>query len=156
MHGNLDPAHVPLPEDREEDFPPANKLLPTVARPAAKVAGSRHSDPKGKRRADGSPAPSSSKPVKKRKASIPEPPVPQAEKKRGRREGAGNYRSDDLDALCDILEEWLPLGGKAWNSATDEFNAWAQENGRPTCAAKSLEAKFKQVCLHHFKYLDGY
>ncbi len=142
--------------NREEDFPPANKLLLTVACPAVKVAGSCHSDPKGKRRADGSPAPSSSKIVKKRKASIPELSVPQAEKKQGRREGAGNYRSNDLDALCNILEEQLPLGGKAWNSATDEFNAWAQENGRPTCAAKSLEAKFKQICLHPFKYLDGY
>ncbi|KAK0435371.1 hypothetical protein EV421DRAFT_1986936 [Armillaria borealis] len=68
-HGNVDPAHVPLPEDREDDFPPASKLLPTVARPAAKVAGSRHSDPKGKQQADGSPAPSSLKLVKKQKSS---------------------------------------------------------------------------------------
>jgi len=59
--------------------------------------------------------------------------------------GAANYSSDDLDGLFDILEELLPLGGNAWNSASDEFNSWAEENGRPTRTAKSLELKFKQV-----------
>jgi hypothetical protein len=59
--------------------------------------------------------------------------------------GIANYSPEDLDALLDILEESLPLGGNAWNSASDEFNAWAQENGRPSRTAKSLELKFKQV-----------
>jgi hypothetical protein len=37
------------------------------------------------------------------------------------------------------------LGGHAWDSAATEFNEWAQENGRPSRTAKSLELKFKQV-----------
>ena len=61
--------------------------------------------------------------------------------------GALNYSFDDVDAFMDILEVLRPLGVKAWNSASDEFNVWAEENGCPTCSAKSLENKFKQVCL---------
>ena len=50
----------------------------------------------------------------------------------GHTTGAQNYSSEDLDALFNILEECLPLGGHAWNSAGDDFNIWAQENGRPS------------------------
>lgn len=73
-------------------------------------------------------------------------------KQRGRAAGAHNYSSEDVDALLDILEESLPLGGHAWNSAGDDFNIWAQENGRPSRTAKSLELKFKQVKTHFFGF----
>ena len=49
-----------------------------------------------------------------------------------RASGAQNYSSEDVEALLDILEECLPLGGNAWNSAGDELNTWAQENSRPS------------------------
>lgn len=52
-------------------------------------------------------------------------------------------------ALLAILSERLPIGGKAWNSCTDEYNIWAEENGRPIRTAKSLEAKYKQVYISH-------
>lgn len=86
----------------------------------------------------------------KRKAASPEP-LGHADRKkqRGRASGAQNYSSEDLDALLDILEECLPLGGHAWNSAGDEFNTWAQENGRPSRTPKSLELKFKQVRIYN-------
>ena len=35
--------------------------------------------------------------------------------------GAPNYSSEDLDALLNILEECLPLGGHAWNSAGGKY-----------------------------------
>ncbi|KAK0489863.1 hypothetical protein EDD18DRAFT_1359204 [Armillaria luteobubalina] len=145
LEGNVDPVHVPLLDGEADDFPSASRLLPTVAHPAIKVAGTQHSDPKGKRWADILLPVALSKLIKKHKANDPELLGSQAKKKKGKREGAGNYCSNDLDMLCDVLEMWLPLGGKAWNSVTDEFNAWAHENGHPTRAAKSLEAKFKQL-----------
>lgn len=36
--------------------------------------------------------------------------------------GAANYILKDLDALLEILEEHLPLGGNGWNLAEDKFN----------------------------------
>ncbi len=72
------------------------------------------------------------------------------QKKKGQKEGAGNYIPHDLDALMDILEEQLPIGGKGRNLATDDFNEWAQDNGWPPHTSKSLEAKYKQVCLFTF------
>jgi len=69
--------------------------------------------------------------------------------------GAHNYSSEDLDALFDILDKCLPLGGHAWNSAGDELNTWAQENGHPSQAAKSLELKFKQIRIYIFFSLES-
>ena len=68
-------------------------------------------------------------------------------KSHGRTAGTPNYSFDDVNVLMDILEVLQPLGAKAWNSALDEFNVWVEENGHPTCSAKSLENKFKQVFL---------
>lgn len=121
----IDLALCPLPDDDDNNFPPPHMILPKIARPASKVAGSRRAtvDIKGKGRADAS----SSKGTK-RKAVTPLD-EPEGKKKRGRAAGVVNYNSDDLDGLLDILEELLPIGGKAWNTASDEFCAWAEENG---------------------------
>lgn len=121
----------PADKDSDDDLPPTHKILETVARRTVKVAGARRltasQSGNGKRRAVS--------------------PLGYAggKKQRGRTSGAHNYSSEDIDALLDILEETLPLGGHAWNSAGDDFNTWAQENGRPSRTAKSLELKFKQV-----------
>ena len=42
-----------------------------------------------------------------------------------------NYLSEDVDALFDILEEVLPIGGKGWGNVEDEFLSWVAVNGRP-------------------------
>ncbi|KAJ3718776.1 hypothetical protein C8R42DRAFT_723297 [Lentinula raphanica] len=47
----INPADIPLPQDGENDFPPANKILPKVVCPALKVAGARRVDTKGKGKA---------------------------------------------------------------------------------------------------------
>ncbi|TFK34826.1 hypothetical protein BDQ12DRAFT_669026 [Crucibulum laeve] len=115
----------------DEDPPPVTKLLKRISQPASKVAGSRRSatDPKGKgkQKAINGPVASGSG-TKKRKATTPASQL-DAKKPRGCASGAANYLKDDIDALMDILEEQLPLGGWAWNSASDEFNAWAEGNG---------------------------
>lgn len=107
-------------------------ILQKFTRPASKIAGSRRAtvDVKGKERAD---APSKGT---KRKAATPLD-EPEGKKKRGRAAGVVHYNGDDLDGLLDILEGLLPIGGKAWNSAGDEFCAWAEENGRLARTTKS-------------------
>jgi hypothetical protein len=122
-------------------------MLPQVARPALKVAGSRRpatmiAKGKGKQRAVDLPSKSTST---KRKA-MAHSEEPDVKKRRGRTLGVANYSADDVDALLDMLEEHLPIGGIAWNNIGDMFSTWAKNNGRPSRAAKSLEAKFKQVC----------
>ncbi|KAK0503745.1 hypothetical protein EDD18DRAFT_1344591 [Armillaria luteobubalina] len=97
-------------DNEADDFPSVSRLLPTVACPAIKVAGTQHSDPKGKQRADVLLPVASSKLVKKCKAPNPELLGSQTEKKKGRKEGAGNYHSNDLDMLRDIPKMQLPLG----------------------------------------------
>jgi len=130
--------NTPLPADNDNDFPPAHKLLEMVARPSGKVAGARRPLP-GKGKQGTMEPPAASRGGKgKRKAASPLG-CADGKKQRGRTTGAHNYSSEDLDALFDILEGCLPLGGNAWNSASDEFNAWAEENGCPSRTAKSLE-----------------
>ena len=77
-------------------------------------------------------------------------------KQRGRVVGAANYLPEDVDALLNILEEQLPLGGKGWLVAADSFFKWAEENGRPFRSAKSLELKFKQVCCVTYTCIAPY
>jgi hypothetical protein len=121
---------------------------------AAKVAGRRRpstADPKGKGKAHAVDAPS--KALKRKAAQLKDR---DAKKPRGGREkGTANYSEDDIDALHDILERILPIGGKAWGNVEEEFASWAELNGRPVRTAKSLEAKFKQVSDHLHRTLEG-
>ncbi|KAG7441799.1 uncharacterized protein BT62DRAFT_1079753 [Guyanagaster necrorhizus] len=94
-HGNMDPSQVRLPDDNENDFPPAHVLLKNMAEPASRVAGCRHSDSKGKgkRRSASSPIPSSLKlPPKRHKVSAVESSASTLQKKRGRKEGSAKYK----------------------------------------------------------------
>ncbi|KAH7930087.1 hypothetical protein BV22DRAFT_1125242 [Leucogyrophana mollusca] len=150
LRGSADPVRIPLPDDSEDDFPTISTLLDRSAKPAKKVAGSRHrdvptTDLKGKGKARATEPPIN---PRKRKASGTLPaPESDTKKKggaRGRSQGVANYSPDDIEALLDILEDTLPIGGKAWNTVGDSFADWARENNRPIRTSKSLEAKFKQ------------
>ena len=147
----IDPAlQTPLPDDNDNDFPPAHQILTSIACPATKVAGSRrvvHPNPKGKgKQREVVP------PIRENKRTASHVPSeePDAKRRRGRGPGTANYSAEDIDGLLDILEELLPTGGKGWNTAGDEFKLWAEENGRPVRTAKSLESKYKQVSLPNF------
>ncbi|KAF9019861.1 hypothetical protein BDZ89DRAFT_1206543 [Hymenopellis radicata] len=134
----VDPALMPLPNDKDDDFPPPHKIAASIAQPAAKIAGSRRSDPKGKgkQRARDSETPALQKPAIKRKRG-------------GRTSGAANYTAEDMEALLDIVEIQLPIGGKGWNVCTEEFNIWAVENERPKREAKSLEKQVQAIERAH-------
>ncbi|CAA7266075.1 unnamed protein product [Cyclocybe aegerita] len=139
----IDPALLPLPEDDNDDFPPAHKLLPKIAKPASKVAGSRCPAPskgKGKQKAD-TPAT-----VSKWKAAghADNELAAKHVKRGGRIAGAVNYNDDDIDQLLDLLEDHLPTGGYGWNTVGAAYNEWANSCGRPERTVKSLELKYKQ------------
>ncbi|KAF9043916.1 hypothetical protein BJ165DRAFT_1528500 [Panaeolus papilionaceus] len=134
-----------LPADDEDDeVPHPREILRSVARPAPKVAGSRRSSPppssksKGKQKAINNV---SSTLKRKAKALVGR----EAKKFKGRSTGSPNFSAEDIDALLEIAEEKLPLGGKGWESAADEYTDWAELNSRPVRTAKSLELKFKQL-----------
>jgi hypothetical protein len=134
-----DATQVPLPEDNDDDFPPADQILHQVARPASRVAGSHCADPKGKgkgkaKATDQNAAESSKK-------------VPTGVKRKGRQAGASNYNEEDLDSLLEHARELLPLGEKGWKDVAEVFNRDATAAGRSVRTHKSLETKFKQVCF---------
>ncbi|KAG1789266.1 uncharacterized protein HD556DRAFT_1447115 [Suillus plorans] len=115
-------------EDDKDKFPPLSTFLSDVAKPAQRVAGSRHMNTtiptakaKGKARVmDSAPLVN-----RKRKAPSAPPTASDSSKKRGRQQGAPNYNEDDIDALLDACESCLPVSAK-------------------TCSSKSFELKFKQ------------
>ena len=132
---------------RRTTSPPAHSILATIAHPSSVVAGARRplADPKGKGKQKVTDVLSTSSVSKKRKTTLAVPSKQETKKQQGRAASTANYTDEDLDVLFNILEVQLPLGGHAWNSASDDFNAWAEENSRLTRTAKSLELKFKQV-----------
>ncbi|KAF8335506.1 hypothetical protein F5887DRAFT_1079147 [Amanita rubescens] len=139
----------PIPDNDSFNLPPHHKILPTVAQPSPKTAGSRRPLPDkahGKQRATDTGAIALKNLKRKGGPSLP---LSQPDAKRprhgGRATGAANYSAEDVEALLNILETELPLGGHAWNSAADDFNNWAADNGRPSRTVKSLELKFKQL-----------
>ena len=136
-------TYLPVDKDSDNDLPLTHKILETVARRTMKVAGARRllSESKGKEKLASMASQSGNG---KRRATSPLGHTV-GKKQHGHTSGAHNYSSEDIDALFNILEETLPLGGHAWNSAGDDFTAWAQENGRPSRTAKFLKLKFKQV-----------
>lgn len=107
----IDPTLVNIPEDDPDDFPPPHLILPRVARSVTKTAGSRRPDIKGKGKVKaGGDFPGAR--GTKHKAALPSE-EPEPKKKRGRMMGISNYSSEDIDSLLDIVEEILPIGGKA-------------------------------------------
>lgn len=145
----IDPAFAPLPEDDEDDLDiqrsDVRTLLYAKAKPAIKIAGSRRSLPEPKGEGKGRAIDEVPVKASKRKASqaVTDREV---KKPRGRVQGVANYSEEDVDALLDTLETSLPVGGKAWVNVEHQFRDWAAANDRPARTAKSLEAKFKQVC----------
>lgn len=119
-----------------------------IARPRVTNARRAFPESKGKGSQNSAELPVASQSGKgKRKAASPLRHTDGKKPRGGRIVGAANYSPEDLDALFDILEERLPLGGNAWNSVGDEFNVWAKENNRHARTSKSLELKFKQVSI---------
>ncbi|GAW10473.1 protein [Lentinula edodes] len=132
----VNPASAPLPDDDEDDFPPPSKILSEIARAATKVGGACHSVSKGKGKAKATP-------------DVDDDDTTSQKRKRGsqkgRTSGSSNYTDEDLGILFEILRRNLPLGQRAWSRCADEFNEQAEQQGRPTRLAKSLELKYKQL-----------
>lgn len=138
-----------LPDTNDDDLSDGPTIALAQGRTATtKVAGSRRDKGKGRAvestsqsKGKSRPAPSS----RKRKYSDDEDDDDNS--KRGRPKGAGNYTSDDNSALLDAVESELPLGMRGYQAVHRQFTQWARRNGRPERTVKSLETKFKQVCL---------
>lgn len=125
----IEPALIPLP--RDEDQNDASASVPVASgshRPATKVAGSRRK---------------TKEPINKGKKADETTKAP----KRGRPSGAANFSDHDIWALLDAVEAELPLGEGGWKAVQAVYNKYAQERGRALRSLKSLETKYKQVCL---------
>ncbi|KAG2158680.1 uncharacterized protein EDB93DRAFT_1119747 [Suillus bovinus] len=109
-------------------------LFPSFTQCPSTVAGSRRSNA----------VPSQAK-GKRKAAATTEPPTKKRPGCGGCASGTPNYNDDDVAALLDACMNCLPLGTKGWLAVEEEFAAWADSHDRPTCSAKSLELKFKQL-----------
>ena len=151
-----DPTRIPLPATLDRDLHHGPTIASAVGyEPANKVGGSRH-------RA----TPSNSKALGKRKVinvsdidSIDSGDESEVLKVKGshggRRQGAGNYKDDDLNELLRLVEEELPIGGNGWKRISVRYEQWATRKGRPVRNVKALESKFKGVRLLFLMYSNS-
>ena len=139
----IDPSLIPLPESEDDDLSDARSVARAHGYTSTdKAAGSRH---KGKQRAE-----------PKHKHRVDDPDDDSKTGKRGRPHGAGNYTQTDLSALLDYVQAELPLGQRGWKVIHGRFIGWARKHKRPERAQKSLETKFKQVCVFDIYCHDAY
>lgn len=75
---------------------------------------------------------------------------------RGRTPGAPNYKLKEVETLLDIVEEELPIASKGWRVVGSRFRDWATVAEYPARTDRSLELKFKQVCILHLTLRGTY
>ena len=66
---------------------------------------------------------------------------------RGRVCGTPNYKPREVQALLDLVEVELPIASKGWKVVGCQFRDWATAAEYPARSDRSLELKFKQVCV---------
>lgn len=116
--------------------------------PVAKVAGSRRN---GKKLNANDKGKGKGKAVHKRMRVAEEEDdddneaLPKA--KRGRPQGAQNYKPDEVNQLLDIIEVEQPLGSNGWLAVHKRYIKWARANSYIERSLDSIQTKFKQVCL---------
>jgi len=49
--------------------------------------------------------------------------------------------------MLDLAHEELSIGLRGWSAIHVKYNKWARKQQRPEWTLKSIETKFKQVCL---------
>jgi hypothetical protein len=132
----IDPR-LQAPEDNTDisDIEALTKAKRRGLKPATKVAGVRQTNKKGKKRAHYSDS------------DIDSDAAP-APKHRGRPKGSLNFSEEDVMKLLDITGKLLPVTAKGWTAVTRKFAKWAEDSNWPARDQRSLEAKFKLVCLH--------
>lgn len=84
---------------------------------------------------------------KKQKAADLLPPNTHDKKTKGRKVGAKKWCEEETTRLLDTVEAVLPVGPKGWGEITKRFNSMANRDDMPERAQKSLELRFKKVCI---------
>ena len=83
------------------------------------------------------------RPVKKIK--VAEATTPAGTVNQGRKAGASNYSSEELEFLLVLVEENLPIGASAWGRISTLYNTWAKSNGFSCQDTKLLQKHYEPV-----------
>jgi hypothetical protein len=145
---DIDPAlrpalSTPLPGQDQHEL-----LQVSGAQPAMIVGGSRISR-KGKERAV-----EASTSLRKRKRTNDNTQsgpnkTSKAPAVRGRTRGTPNYSQWEIDTILDLVEVYLPVGGKGWQAIGVAFREAAIDEGLDhERTTDSLEKKYKLVSIH--------
>ncbi|KAH8101752.1 hypothetical protein BXZ70DRAFT_906334 [Cristinia sonorae] len=144
---NIPPSLIPLPPQTVTEVADLSGHQPSEKVAGKRRAGSSKQGDKGKGRAEGggSNSSSTSSSQKRKRQQSDDEDVPRTKGKRGRAKGTTNYTEAEIDFLLDLLEEFLPPGGKGWAQVGGSHRVWAKKNRHPLRTDKSLEGKFKQL-----------
>lgn len=71
---------------------------------------------------------------------------------KGHTRGAANYHPREIEILLNLAEDELPVGAKGWSTIGAKFWEWAAKTQYPARTDRSLELKYKQVCLYTYWY----
>jgi hypothetical protein len=117
----IEPALIPLPCDEDQNN--ASVSVPVASRSHHPVTVN-----KGKKKADETSSATKSS-------------------RRGHPSSSANFSDHNIWALLNAVEAKLPLGEHGWKAVQAMYNKYAQERGCAQRLLKSLETKYKQVCL---------
>lgn len=66
----------------------------------------------------------------------------------GRKKGASNYSIEEDRALLTMIEKFLPIGGKTWETVANEYERWCAARQHPIRDNKSIRARYGVVSCH--------
>ncbi|KAJ7135124.1 hypothetical protein C8R46DRAFT_1235224 [Mycena filopes] len=139
----IDPALIPLPNDDDRDLTHGRTIANAKGfNPLDKIAAAARRRSKGKGKAKDTTK-SDPKAKKRQRADSGSESEGGRAVKRGRPSGSGNYSTQDVGHLFDIIAELLPVGQRGWTEVTTEYNKYAEEEGYPPRVGKALENKYK-------------
>ncbi|KAJ7041073.1 hypothetical protein C8F04DRAFT_1177631 [Mycena alexandri] len=130
----LPPLREPVVDDDLSDGPTIAKAR--GLQPALKVGGARQKG-KGKRKRL---SPSDSDDSDREQGP--------SKRKPGRPSGSSNFSTRDTNKVLDLVQKALPLGAKAWEAISVDYNKWAAIRNRPERPGKSVENKYKGLLKH--------
>ncbi|KAF4604530.1 hypothetical protein EYR40_003304 [Pleurotus pulmonarius] len=140
------PRPRPITRMQQSVDPTAQK---TSSRPASRTSTTKSKAPElSEGESDGGALLPKPKPKPKPRARASAKASKDAAAHGGRKKGTSNYSIEEDRALLTVIEKFLPIGGKMWETVANEYERWCAARQHPIRDHKSIRARYSVILKH--------